>query len=1218
MSSYRNEGVAMKYSEFIKADEGFQYSINLQYDLNKLPKINGYIPTNMSMEIIKNYLMNVYYDSKERATVLIGPYGKGKSHLLLILLAILSLKENIIDEENSLSAQQVISELISKVDNIDNEAGKIISELNKQNERIIPVVINSNHLDLNQAFLIALKDALGKEGFEDLIPNTYFDAVKKIIATWRNNFKETYDLFQEKLKKFDLSIREFNGKINNCDERAYEIFKEIYPCITSGMEFNPLINSDIVRLYEEVNSKICEKSGYRGMYIVFDEFSKFLEASVTRNSAKDIKIIQDFAELANRSGKNQLHFTCITHKPINDYISNLPKEKIDAWRAVEGRFKEIYFTSSSQQNYELIANAIKKDREQFEQFIDRNKGRYEEVLSQCLRIGLFDDVPSYEDVVVKGCFPLNPVSAYTLTRVSERVAQNERTLFTFLAKDEKGSLCRFINKHEANMEFLTIEYIYDYFQLLFKKEVFNENVHTIWLKADSALQRANEKNERKIIKAITIIYIVNELDKLAPIDFIIMTSLGLNKDAYNIAINTLLNNHILMKKKSNGFYSFLPSSNLNINNDIQIKKETKVNNVNNAEVLESIVDLGYTIPKKYNDEYSMVRFFRNIFINAEQFLLYDNALEIINEYKADGIILNLVYSQPEEKEKAIQKLKDLKNKRILLCIPNKPFNKEEDLKEYKAIQYLKADEEFISQDDYAIQELKIFEADVVESIENYIKNCFDVQYGNCKYYGYLGEERDIRKASQLNRKVSDICSSVFNRTPVINNELINKMKISSPILKARNKILEYIFEEMDSEGLVELQGKGPEATIFRATIKNKGLLGKRLSEKDINLNTVLDKMEKFLLAAEGKKECFSKIYEDLYGEDCGFGLRAGIIPVYLALKMKDHKEDIIIYFGERGDKEIPLSVETLNSINNAPEKYFILLEKGTNEKVNYIKKLDSLFKEYRNTREIGYNRFSGIVISMQNWIQSLPKFTREFEIRFREKGEVEVSKEIKILRRELLKFDINPREFLFDRMMRKILKEDSIDKCLEKIKDIKIELDTHINETKSYLIEKTKDVFCGEYKGSLGQAIKIWYSDLNEAKKKHLYDTSSNRVLNFVSNLQTDDENVIIEKLANIVSGLNIEDWNDEIVKSYLLEIKRVKDTVESYTDEIAVERNSSYLIGFNVDGDSIERTFECAEISQIGSTLLNDVEQIFEDYGDSIDTNEKRNILMKLLQSYM
>lgn len=346
----------MQYNEFISADEGFQYSINLQYDLNKSPNINGYIPTSLSVDILKQYLSNVCTNSKERSTLLIGPYGKGKSHLILILLAILSLSKDKVDEKKDLLAIQDIQNLISKIKPIDQDVAGVIEEIQETNEKLVPVIINSNYIDLNQAFLIALKDALEREKLNDLIPNTYFDAVIDSIKLWEGNFKDTYDRFKEKLNEYNYSISKFNNKIKKFDIEAYELFKKIHPQITSGTPFNPLINMDIVRLYNEVNAKLCDKKGYKGMIIVFDEFSKFIEASVTRNSASDIKIIQDFAELANRSGNNQMHLICITHKGINDYISNLPKEKINAWRAVEGRFKEVYFTSS-QQNYELIANA---------------------------------------------------------------------------------------------------------------------------------------------------------------------------------------------------------------------------------------------------------------------------------------------------------------------------------------------------------------------------------------------------------------------------------------------------------------------------------------------------------------------------------------------------------------------------------------------------------------------------------------------------------------------------------------------------------------------------------------------------------------------------------------------------------------------------------------------------------------------------------------------
>ena len=74
--------------DFIEIDKKFQNSINLQLDIDNRKKLNNYIPTRSSINILNGFLENVI-NNKEKANILIGPYGKGKSHFLLVVLAIL-------------------------------------------------------------------------------------------------------------------------------------------------------------------------------------------------------------------------------------------------------------------------------------------------------------------------------------------------------------------------------------------------------------------------------------------------------------------------------------------------------------------------------------------------------------------------------------------------------------------------------------------------------------------------------------------------------------------------------------------------------------------------------------------------------------------------------------------------------------------------------------------------------------------------------------------------------------------------------------------------------------------------------------------------------------------------------------------------------------------------------------------------------------------------
>ena len=83
----------MQLRDYVKFNSDFRDSVNLYLDLNKVDKIRSYIPTKSSVDILEQYLDSVL-DNKQHSTLLIGPYGKGKSHLLLMLLAALTLKNN--------------------------------------------------------------------------------------------------------------------------------------------------------------------------------------------------------------------------------------------------------------------------------------------------------------------------------------------------------------------------------------------------------------------------------------------------------------------------------------------------------------------------------------------------------------------------------------------------------------------------------------------------------------------------------------------------------------------------------------------------------------------------------------------------------------------------------------------------------------------------------------------------------------------------------------------------------------------------------------------------------------------------------------------------------------------------------------------------------------------------------------------------------------------
>ena len=102
----------------IEFNSNFKIAINLYLSLNKTDKVLGYIPTKSSVSFLGEYARAVL-EGKEQATLLVGPYGKGKSHLLLVLLAVLSL-------DRVPKNTEIINKLIEKIRGGD-EVGELVA-----------------------------------------------------------------------------------------------------------------------------------------------------------------------------------------------------------------------------------------------------------------------------------------------------------------------------------------------------------------------------------------------------------------------------------------------------------------------------------------------------------------------------------------------------------------------------------------------------------------------------------------------------------------------------------------------------------------------------------------------------------------------------------------------------------------------------------------------------------------------------------------------------------------------------------------------------------------------------------------------------------------------------------------------------------------------------------------------------------------------------------
>ena len=709
-------------SEMIKAAEGFQYSVNISYDLYNDTKLKNFIPTKMALDLIESVLQSTNPNATNRARILIGAYGKGKSHIMLAILAMLMQRpiELFKNAEPKINSREHLKQ--------------VVENFYESKRKFLPVIISGTYTSLTQAFLLALQQTLAQNDFLDILPDTNYLSAVKTIKKWETEYPATFEDFKGQI---GISVEQFISELEDFNIDVYKQFEDIYPKLTSGSVFNPFLGFDVVKLYESV-AKAIKAKGYSGLYVVYDEFSKYLESNIKTASVSDTKMLQDFAERCARNDDAvQLHIMLISHKEIANYIDKLPKEKVDGWRGISGRFEHIHLNNNFTQTYEIIASTIEKEPVQWQRFLDFWQEDFTSIKETFKNHEIFSDLDETSiGKIIESCYPLHPVSTYILPRLSERIAQNERTLFTFLAADTTATLPSFLkNYDDKRFELITPDLIYDYFEPLFRKEIDSGSLHDTYILTSRILEKIHANIlECKIVKTISLIYILEQFEKLKPTvsELVRIYSASYSADEIKTAIDDLVHREfVVYLRKSNSYLKLKESSGIDILQAINDEVEKESKKITLKEILNASNPDKYMYPSRYNDEKEMTRFFAFEFISEDEITDDVNWNLKHESVSADGIIYGVMPKSNETigslRETVLESSKSANNS--LFIIPNRiDEDKEYDLRKFNAVKFLMktAEEDPILKDEYEVvyDDLKEVVNDFVCSYSNpaYAKN----------------------------------------------------------------------------------------------------------------------------------------------------------------------------------------------------------------------------------------------------------------------------------------------------------------------------------------------------------------------------------------------------------------------------------------------------------------------------------------------------------------
>lgn len=1202
-------------SKMISVASGFQYSVNIGYDLNNDDKLKNFIPTKSALALLEEILLSTNPTSNERARVLIGAYGKGKSHIVLTILAMLMKRE-----------KELFKKSMPKIKE-NQRLYQCVQNYYESENKILPVIITGSNTSLPQAFLLALQRTLSVNDLLDVMPETNYKAAVNVINRWEREFPDTYKKLKELL---DVPVKKYIEDLQNYSTEAYEKFEKIYPSLTAGSVFNPFLGFDVVDLYEEAVRGLKSK-GYTGIYVIYDEFSKFLEANITEASVSDTKMLQDFAEKCNRSGSLQMHLMLISHKEISNYIDKLPKQKIDGWRGVSERFKHIHLNNNFTQTYEIIESAIQKKDSLWKSFQKDYASSFSGLLQRYERHNIFNDVEADQvKRTVYGCYPLHPVSTFILPRLSERVAQNERTLFTFISAPGVSTLPAFLGEYDDDrFEVITPDLIYDYFEPLFKKEVYSGSIHENYILTELILEKLeNDSLESKIVKALSLIYILEQFEKLQPSkeEIVSIFSISYSTDEINEAIDNLIDKeYVIYLKRSNNFLRLKQTSGVDIHQKIKDMIEVQSKKTTIKETLNNSNFDNYVYPSRYNNAHDMIRFFAFEFIDEEEIsddIDWNAKSENID---ADGIVYGII-PHSEEGIKRIQSVlyKTTKDsERFIFIIPKHYCDISDVVKEYNAVSILR---DAANDDKVLFDEYEVIYEDLREVINSYMRGYTRPEEYKSKYI-YCGEDVSIGRKAALTELMSKICDDVFSLTPVINNEAMNKNEITSTANNSRNKIVAALLRN-ELEPNLGLSGSGQEVSIMRSTLIRTGIWEENGGLPRINLrptkiehmDDVLETIETFVEEAKIKDGIsFEVLYRRLTSPEFHIGLRKGLIPIYLAAVIHEYKSEVIIsdQYGQ-----VAVNSEVMLQINSKPEMFTLSYLEWDTDKENYVKKLADDFSDFIVAAERNVNSYDYVVSAMKRWYMALPKYAKDS----RETPEGgRIPKEyLNVLK--LLKQSNSGNELLFEKLPMAFGSEKFDEGLGIRIKEVKEFYDSFLQDVKKSLANEIKGIFSNVSEEtkvsqmSLSSVIKDWCESLDQTVFEQLFTDGTERVLKVFCEI-TNDDDLTITQLAKLATDLRLDDWDEKIRILFIDNMKRYKSTAENHHSDDAsageVQSTSAYQITFtDENGVSTTKRFDRVEGTGRGKLLHNQVTAALDSMGRAITDQEKRQILMEILKN--
>lgn len=724
-------------------------------------------------------------------------------------------------------------------------------------------------------------------------------------------------------------------------------------------------------LFTEVNTLVD------GVLLLADEMGKSLE--FINKSRGELHLFQDLAEVLGRIDTPVI-FVGLLHQAFGEYAKDRGTKLQEEWSKIQGRYNDILYNVSTDETVALIGKSITHTAS-----IDNSD---DSVVQQVLNALGEDKYERKKQLKqrLEQCVPLHPLAALLLGPISKRrFSQNERSTFSFLNSHEQNSFQMFLKENANRDARYTLEHLWDYLEVNLEHAILGSPDGHGWAAATESIRQATKKQVPEkaveILKSIALITLFGKPANLSATEEMLLAASDVSdREELDEYLQSLKSASCIIYRKHLSSWVVFEGSDIDIPNLIEdkIEQQGKSN-----EAINHIAFSKQIIAKGYYHKVGTLRW-------AEQSISYhfddELAKRLIGQRKGEFANMVLLLNQTDD-----EKLREVSKQHPTLILASAKSSDEITAlaKELYALELIKSDKEVgatLQHDNVAQKEYngRLLNAEI--ALDNAINEAFD----NADWYCF-GQRSEHKTLSAI---VSETAGRVFNATPVIMNELVNRNKLSGTAVSALKKLLEAMLDEEDEENL-GITGHPPEMSMYISCLKKTAIHtfeaeNERHWHYDANidpkLKTLFDAASHYLVENAGRNIRLSEIVS--LWSNAPYGITQGVTPIFLLAFLKSLGNDVAFYEKDLSGEYAFIAepdVDYVHKLIKSPQDLavkYIVLDKAEREWLQFL----ASFTATETNRDVTNNILSvatPLVTTMHNlpnWVKNAHDFDADITI----------------------------------------------------------------------------------------------------------------------------------------------------------------------------------------------------------------------------------------------